>query len=139
VKMETLIFGILSVFFLLVTPIYWLLSHEIAGSVALGLTFFLSFIVTSYLFGTGRRMAPRPEDRLDGEISDSTGEVGFFSPHSAWPLWAGSSFGVCILGVAIGWWLFAIGVAFMLASIVGLCFEYYREDPSNRPGSQTVS
>lgn len=137
--METLIFAILSGFFLLITPIYWLLSHEIAGSVALLLTFFLAFIVTSYMFLTGRNMAPRPEDRLDGEISDATGQVGFFSPHSTWPLWAGASFAIIMLGVAIAWWMVIIGVVFMLASIIGMTFEYYREDPESRPSSRQVS
>lgn len=138
-KMETLIFGILTLFFGIVTPVYWLLSDEIAGSIALLLTFFLAFIVTTYVYATGRRMAPRPEDRLDGEVSDATGEVGFFSPYSAWPLWAGASFALAALGVAIAWWLFAIGAVFTVASVVGMSFEYYREDPDVRPGSRTVS
>lgn len=128
--METLIFGILTAFFGIVTVIYFFLSgHEIAGSTALLLTFFLAFIITTYVFLTGRRIAPRPEDRLDGDVSDATGEVGFFSPHSSWPLWAGLSFALCVLGVALAWWLFAIGVFFMMASIVGMTFEYYRESP----------
>ena len=137
-KMETLIFGIVSLFFLLVTPSYWLLSHEIAGSIALLLTFFLSFIITSYIWATGRRMAPRPEDRLDGEISDSTGEVGFFSPHSVWPLWAGLSFGVAMVGIAVGWWLFAIGLTFSLASAAGMSFEYYRAPSEDRPSARST-
>ncbi len=134
--MESLIFGIVTLFFGLTATSYWLLSHEIAGSIALLLAFFFSLVITSYIWATGRRMAPRPEDRLDGEISDSTGEVGFFSPHSVWPLWAGLSFGLAMIGVAVGWWLFAIGLVFALASAVGMSFEYYRANPEDRPSSR---
>ena len=132
--MESLIFGILTGFFGVVTVVYWLLSHEIAGSIALLLTFFLSFIITTYVFATGRRMAPRPEDRLDGEVSDATGEVGFFSPHSTWPLWAGASFGIAMLGIAIAWWLFAIGAFFTISAVIGMSFEYYKEAPARSGG-----
>lgn len=132
--METLLFAVLTVYFLLITPIYYLLSHEKAGAIALLLTFFLSLIITSYTFATGRHMAPRPEDRLDGEISDATGELGFFSPHSSWPLWAGISAALAVLGVCIGWWLTAVGLAFLVAAVVGMTFEYYREDPRATPG-----
>lgn len=138
-KMETLIFAILTGFFAVITPVYWLLSHEIAGSVALLLTFFLTFIITSYVFLTARNMAARPEDRLDGEISDATGQVGFFSPYSSWPLWAAASFAICVLGIALAWWMVIIGVVFLLASIIGMCFEYYREDPESRPSSRQAS
>ncbi len=138
-KMETLIFAILTGFFAVITPVYWLLSHEIAGSVALLLTFFLTFIITSYVFLTARNMAARPEDRLDGEISDATGQVGFFSPYSSWPLWTAASFAICVLGIALAWWMVIIGVVFLLASIIGMCFEYYREAPESRPSSRQAS
>ncbi len=40
-KIEAWIFGILVIFFAVVTPIYWFISHEITGTAALILTFFL--------------------------------------------------------------------------------------------------
>jgi hypothetical protein len=33
---------------------------------------------------------------------------------------------VAALGVAIGWWLFLIGMLFVLLSAIGFVFEYYR-------------
>ena len=55
-------------------------------------------------------MDPRPEDRLEAEVVDGAGELGFFPPYSWWPLWCACALAVCVLGVVFGWWLFIIGV-----------------------------
>ena len=67
-RMEGVIFTILTVFFIIVTPIYWYLSHDPTGTTALVLTFGLSALVSFYLLYTSRKVYPRPEDRLEGEI-----------------------------------------------------------------------
>ena len=126
-KIEAWVFGILSVFVLVVTPIYWLMSNDPTGTTALTMTFFLALLVAIYLSITARRMDPRPEDRKDGEIADGAGELGFFPPYSWWPLWCASSLGVIVYGVAIGaWWLVIIGFGLGAVALSGWVFEYYR-------------
>ena len=125
-RMEGVIFTILTVFFIIVTPIYWYLSHDPTGTTALVLTFGLSALVSFYLLYTSRKVFPRPEDRLDGEIEEMAGEYGFFSPHSWWPLACAGSAAVVVLGLVFAWWLFIIGVALGAMAVVGLIFEYYR-------------
>ena len=125
-RMEGVIFTILTVFFIIVTPIYWYLSHDPTGTTALVLTFGLSALVSFYLLYTSRKVYPRPEDRLEGEIEEMAGEYGFFSPHSWWPLACASSAAVVVLGLVFAWWLFIIGVALGAMAVVGLIFEYYR-------------
>jgi hypothetical protein len=126
VRMEGVIFTILTVFFIIVTPTYWYLSHDPTGTTALVLTFGLSALVSFYLLYTSRKVYPRPEDRLDGEIEEMAGEYGFFSPHSWWPLACAGSAAVVVLGLVFAWWLFIIGVALGAMAVVGLIFEYYR-------------
>jgi len=76
VKVEAWIFGSLTIFFLIVTPIYWFMTAdasgvpEITGTVALILTFFLVFMIWAYLLLVARRMQPRPEDKKEGEIAE---------------------------------------------------------------------
>ena len=125
-RMEGVIFTIATVFFIIVTPIYWYLSHDPTGTTALVLTFGLSALVSFYLLYTSRKVYPRPEDRLDGEIEEMAGEYGFFSPHSWWPLACAGSAAVVVLGLVFAWWLFIIGVALGAMAVVGLIFEYYR-------------
>lgn len=125
-KSETWIFGICTIFFLVVAPAYWFISGDPTGTTALAMTFLLVALITFYLGFHARRMEPRPEDRKEGEIADGAGELGFFPPYSWWPLWCAACLATMVLGVAIGWWLFIIGTAFGAVALCGLIFEYYR-------------
>ena len=106
--------------------VYWSVSKEVTGTTALALSVALCLLAGFYIMFTGRRLPLRPEDNHEGEISDGTGEIGFFSPHSWWPLWCGASAAVVAVGFAIGWWLVLIGVAALIFASIGLVFEYYR-------------
>ena len=107
--------------------VYWYFSHDPTGTTALALAVCLAFLTGFYLLFTGRRLPTRrPEDDTEGEIDEGAGELGFFSPHSWWPLFVGIAAAVAALGVAVGWWLFLIGALATLLSMVGFVFEYYR-------------
>ena len=80
-KVEAWVFGILSVFLVVVTPIYWLMSEDPTGTAALTMTCLLAALVFFYLYFHAARMEPRPEDRKDAEIADGAGELGFFPPY----------------------------------------------------------
>jgi Cytochrome c oxidase subunit IV len=106
--------------------VYFNLSHDPTGTTALALSVGLAFLLGFYLMFTGRRLPLRPEDDPQGQIEQNTGELGFFSPHSWWPLFCGLAAAVAALGVAIGWWLFLIGALALMLSVIGMVFEYYR-------------
>src|SRR5919107_2227453 len=126
-RMEASIFGICAAFLILVTPTYWLLSNDVTGTSALTMTALLALLVTFYLGFHASKMEPRPEDRLDAEIADGAGELGFFPPYSWWPLWCGLTLATVVYGLAYGaWWLLVIGVALGAVALSGLIFEYYR-------------
>ena len=115
-----------AIFFGVVDVIYWFLSKEVTGTTALALAVALAFLTGFYLLFTGRRLPLRPEDTPDGEIEEGTGELGFFSPHSWWPLYVGLAAALSAFGVAIGWWLFLIGLLALFLTVIGFVFEYYR-------------
>ena len=132
-KSEAWIFGVTTVFVVLVTPAYWLITSaseqggDWTGTSALTMTGLLTLMVTLYLGFHARKMDPRPEDRKDGEIADGAGELGFFPPYSWWPLWCGLTLAVIVFGLAAGaWWLFIIGCLLGAIATSGLIFEYYR-------------
>jgi hypothetical protein len=128
VKIEAYIFLALTGFFAVVAPVYWLLSRDPAGTTALILTFFLTLMVAGYLALLSRRLDPRPEDKNLGEIAEGAGELGFFPPHSKWPLFVALTFTLVILGPVFGWWLMILGFAFGTWTLTGLIFEFYRGD-----------
>ena len=125
-KVEGWLFVGCAAFFAVMDVIYWHFSKDPTGTTALALSVGLAFLTGFYLLFTGRRLPPRPEDRPEAEIAEGTGELGFFSPHSWWPLITGLSAAVAALGAAVGWWLFLIGMLFVLLSAIGFVFEYYR-------------
>ena len=129
-KTSWLLFIGLSIFYAIMTVIYWQLGGEPVGITAIALSGGLALIVGFYLWFTARRLGDvLPEDNLQGEIADSAGEMGFFSPHSWWPLPVALSACTLGLGLIIGWWLVLIGVGSLLISVLGLVLQYER--PSN--------
>ena len=129
-KTSWILFVGLSIFYAIMTVIYWQLGGEPVGVTAIALSGGLALIIGFYLWFTDRRLANvLPEDNLQGEIADSAGELGFYSPHSWWPLPVALSACTLGLGLIIGWWLVLIGVGSLLISVLGLVLQYER--PSN--------
>lgn len=127
-KVETKLFAYLTPFFLIVGVVYGYLVDwmEPVGYLALFLTGAMSGMIAFYIGFTGKRIGDRPEDRLDAEIHEGSGEQGFFSPWSWWPLLLGLSAAGGFLGMAIGWWILYISAGMALVALVGWVFEYSR-------------
>jgi len=127
-RVEAWIFGSLTIFFAVVTPIYFFLSHEPTGTAALIMTGLLVLMITLYFGLVARRIDPRPEDRKFGEVSEGAGDVGFFPPQSKWPLFCGLTMVLVALGPIFGWWLMILGFGVGALTLTGLLYEFYRGD-----------
>jgi len=127
-KVETKLFAYMTPFFLVVGVVYGYLVEwmEPVGYLALFLTAGMSAMIAFYIGFTGKRVGPRPEDRLDAEIHEGSGEQGFFSPWSWWPLLLGLSAAGGFLGMAVGWWVLFISAGLALIALVGWVYEYSR-------------
>ena len=130
---EARLFEFLTAFFALSTVVYAVLTDlfarggiEWAGTTALALTTGLTLITGTFFRFVARRLDTRPEDYEDAEIADGAGELGFFSPHSWWPIMIALSGSITAVGMAM-WlpWLIIAGVCFILTTVSGLVFEYY--------------
>ncbi|GAB3982727.1 cytochrome c oxidase subunit 4 [Actinoallomurus sp. CA-150999] len=125
-KIEGYLFVFCALFFAIMDVIYWLWSHDPTGTTALALTIGLAGLTGFYLLFTGRRIDPRPEDDKEAEIAEGAGELGFFSPHSWWPLFTALAAATAALGAVFGWWLLMIGMLGVVLAAIGFVFEYYR-------------
>jgi hypothetical protein len=106
---------------------------EVAGVVALILSGGLLAIPGSFFMFVSRRIDARPEDRLDAEIAEGAGDIGFFSPGSYWPFGLGASVALVAFALAfVQVWLVIVGGLIMLFMIGGLLFEYYTGGNSRR-------
>ncbi|HCT79177.1 MAG TPA: cytochrome C oxidase subunit IV [Micromonosporaceae bacterium] len=96
------------------------------GTIELIMIGLLTLMCGGYFWFVSRRIDPRPEDRLDAEIADAAGEVGFFSPGSYWPFGIALSAAVTGFGLVFWmWWMIAVGIVAVLLSSCALLFEYY--------------
>ena len=128
-KTGWMLFTGLALFYAIVTAIYWFVGGEAVGITAIGLSGGLAALIGFYLWFTAKRLGNvLPEDNVTAEISDSAGELGFFSPHSWWPLPLAFCMVLAGLGLLIGWWLTLIAVGGLLISVLGFVLEY--EKPS---------
>lgn len=125
-KAESWIIVSIAIFCALVAPIYWWITYDPTGTTALVMTTLLCTLLGFYLIVVARQIPARPEDRADADIMEGAGEQGFFPPYSWWPLYCGLAFAAIVLGVVIGWWLFIIGVAIGVFTLIGWIYEYYR-------------
>jgi hypothetical protein len=127
-KVEYKLFVWIGGFFALVGLIYGMVTswREPVGPFGLLLGAALSTLIAFYLWETGRKLDPRPEDDPLAPISAAEGEYGFFSPHSWWPLAVAASSAVLFLGLAVGWWLAIIGVFLAALATIGWTYEYFR-------------
>lgn len=118
----------LSLFYAVMAVIYFAVGGEAVGITCIALSSGLAAIVGFYVWFNSNRMGTLPQDNLGAEIADGAGELGFYSPHSWWPLPVALSACAAGLGLLMGWWLTLIAVGALFVSIFGFVLEY--EKPS---------
>jgi protein-S-isoprenylcysteine O-methyltransferase Ste14 len=127
------LFSGLAVFYAIMAVVYYRVGGETVGITGMILAACLAAMVGFYVWFTQRRIGfDIPSDDLQGEIADDAGELGFYSPHSWWPLPVALSSCVTGLGLIIGWWLTLIGVGALLISIFGFVTEYEKPLPASQ-------
>lgn len=121
--------GGLSVFYVIMTVIYWQIGGEEVGIAGMLLAACFAGMIGFYVWFTQKRIGlTLPEDNLTAEISDGAGELGFYSPHSWWPLPVALSACTFALGLIIGWWLSIIGLGALVISIIGMVTQYEKPE-----------
>ena len=123
----------LSVFYVLMTVVYWYVGGEAVGITGMLLAACLAGMVGFYVWFTQKRIGTlMPSDNLTAEISDGAGEPGFYSPHSWWPLPVALAATAVGMGLIIGWWLTLIAVTALFFGIIGWVTEYEKplDDPT---------
>ena len=124
------LFSGLSVFYIIMAVIYWAIGGEEVGITGMILAAGLAGMVGFYVWFTQKRIGfDIPSDDLEGEIADDAGELGFYSPHSWWPLPVAVSATALGLGLIIGWWLVFIALGALVLSIIGFVTEYEKPLP----------
>lgn len=128
-KPERLVFWFIAVFFAVVSPIYWFMTGEIAGTFVLAFSGLLGAMIAGYLTIASRGFDARPEDRRDAEVYEAAGEVGFFPPHSTWPVVCALVVTLIFLGPGVEQpWITIVALGIGIWAVSGWVLEYYRGD-----------
>jgi protein-S-isoprenylcysteine O-methyltransferase Ste14 len=115
----------LSVFYAIMSVVYYEVGGEAVGITGMILAACLAGMVGFYIWFTQKRIGfDIPSDSPTAEIADDAGELGFYSPHSWWPLPVALSATALGLSLVIGWWLFLITLGALVISIIGFVTEY---------------
>jgi hypothetical protein len=133
VKANWQLFTGLSVFYVLMTVVYWYVGGEAVGITGMLLAACLAGMVGFYVWFTQKRIGTlMPADNVTAEISDGAGELGFYSPHSWWPLPVALAAVAMGMGLIIGWWLTVIALTALFFGIIGWVTEYEKplDDPA---------
>ena len=131
-KTSWVLFVGLAFFYFIMTIIYWQVGGEEVGIAGMLLSACLAGMVGFYVWFTQKRIGVTlPEDNLTAEIADGAGELGFYSPHSWWPLPVALSATALSLGLIIGWWLVLIALGTLVLSIIGMVTEYEKPEPQH--------
>jgi hypothetical protein len=110
-------------FFAVVAAGYWFTSYEEAGTVMLALSVGALAFIAAYLFLQSRRTGMRPEDRVDGDTADATGDIGYFPSSSIWPFVMATGVVVFANAFVFGAWLAIFGGLVFLIAVVGYAME----------------
>jgi len=132
-KVNWQLFTGLAVFYVIMSVVYWYVGGEAVGITGMLLAACLAGMVGFYVLFTQKRIGKvLPADNLTAEIADGAGELGFYSPHSWWPLPVAASAIAVGMGLIIGWWLTLIAIVVLVISIIGWVTEYEKplDDPS---------
>ena len=117
-----------AVFYTIVAAVYGVWSKDWIGTTALVFLAAMAALAGFYIVYTAKRLTERPEDDGMANQDEADPDYGFYSPHSWWPLPMGAAAAMIALGFIFATWLMLAGVVFLMISIVGLVFEYYRGD-----------
>jgi len=124
-KVNWRLFAFLSIFYAILTVIYYYVGGEALGITGMLLAACLAGMIAFYVWFTQKRIGIAiPSDNDEAEIADDAGELGFYSPHSWWPLPVAVSAVAMSLGLIIGWWLTLIALGSLIISIIGMVTEY---------------
>ena len=131
-KIEARIFELLTAFFFLAGIIYTICTAfsskgvEWTGVTAMYFSGGLTLIAGTYFRFVARRVEIRPEDYEDAEVEDGAGELGFFSPHSWWPILVAGGAALFAVAFATGnFWLAIFAAAVIMGTAAGMVFEYH--------------
>ena len=117
-RLEATIWSAITTYFVLIGIVYAVVSGEPGGVALLVATAALGGLVAGWTWNWSRRHPRRISDRADADASDETGVVGIYPTASLRPIALAIGFTAIVVGIPIGSWMTATGVAILASQIL---------------------
>lgn len=109
----------------------WTEWQEPLGPTGLYFGAALGYMLGFYLHMTAKKHPGDPADNPLADVGDVSGDYGYFTPYSWWPLWLALAAALMFLGLAAGWWIVPIGAFLGIPALIGWVFEHYKGPNAN--------
>ena len=116
-KVETWLWSALTLFYIVIGLIYTAISDDPVGSSILLIASGFGGLIAGWTWDWGRRHGDRPEDRLDGAVSDAVGPVGVFPTASLRPFALAVGTAALCVGIPLGSWMSMVGLAIIMSQV----------------------
>lgn len=117
-RLETILWAGVAVYFAVIGLIYLLVSDDPIGTTVLFSAAVFGGLVAGWSWRWGRLHGTRIEDRGDTDASDSTGIVGVYPTESLRPVALAIGSTLLLVGVPLGSWLSVIGFAIIASQVI---------------------
>lgn len=117
-RLETLLWGGVTVYFAVIGVLYMFFSDDPVGVSLLLSATGLGGLVAGWSWDWGRRHGERIEDQGDADASDATGIVGVYPTESLRPVALAVGSTALLLGVPLGSWLSMVGLAIVASQVM---------------------
>ncbi len=117
-RVETLLWGGVTVYFAVIGFAYLLTGGDAAGVTLLLTASAFGGLIAGWTWDWGRSHGERIEDQGDTDAGDLTGVVGVYPTASLRPLALAIGIAAMVVGVPLGSWMSMIGIAVVASQVL---------------------
>lgn len=117
-KVETLIWFGVTVYFVVIAVAYLVVGGEAVGVTVLLAAAALGGLIAGWSWDWRRRHGARPEDRDDADAADEVGIVGIYPTESLRPVTLAVGATALLAGVPLGSWMSMAGLAIIASQVL---------------------
>lgn len=116
-RLEAILWSLVTVYYLGIGLLYFVLSGEVVGTTLLLLGSAFGGLVAGWLWQWNRRHSTRAEDLASADAADQIGVVGIYPTASLRPLGLGVGMTGIVLGLAVGLWMTLAGLGIVASQV----------------------
>lgn len=116
-RLETVLWSGVALYFVVVSALYAAVGGDAAGGVPLGAAAVAGGLIAGWSWRWKRRYGIRGADRTDADSNEEPGIVGIYTTASLRPLGLATGMVAIVLGIPVGIWMVLAGLAIVASQV----------------------